>query len=53
MKHLFLLLLFFIPAVVMLLRGEFLIGGLYLGAVSLLIFIEKNEKAREIIEHIF
>jgi len=52
-KILYLLLFFIIPVVFFLFKGKFFLAGCYLGAFSLLIFIEKNSKAREFIKRIF
>jgi len=52
-KILYLLLFFIIPVILFLFTGKFFLAGCYLGALSLLIFIEKNSKVRELIKRIF
>ncbi len=52
-KILYLILLFITPAYILTTHGEYILSGMYIGAMSILIAIEKSEKVRDIIRKIF
>jgi len=52
-KTAYLIAFFIIPAYLLTTNGHPVLGGMYLGAFSILLLLEKSKKAREFVKKIF
>jgi len=52
-KNIYLIAFFIIPAYLLTTHGEYILSGMYIGAFSILLLLEKSKKAREFVKKIF
>ena len=52
-KHLYFLLIIIVPIIFMLIKQEYFYAGIWSGIGALIIFIEKNKRAKKLVDKLF